>query len=93
MKPEKLWEARRDAAKATLRTQAKHHTDESLSAKISVIYMDGCPPAEEVHPAIALVEEVHAAAKAQDAMFHQGQAQKYLAAIETIENMTYKENI
>ena len=92
MKAETLWEARRDAATAALRTQAKHHTDESLSAKGSVIYMDGCPPAEGIHPAIALVEKVHSEARAQDALFHQGQAQKYLRAIETIKNMTYEEN-
>jgi hypothetical protein len=88
---EEVWEARRAASKAILKGFASEHTEASQGAKVKTIYMDACPARDDVHPAIAIVEGAHLAGCKQDALFHQGQAQKYIKAIEAIEALTYKE--
>lgn len=87
---EEFWQARKSAAKAILQGLADDHTEASRGAKVKTIYMNGCRPRDDVHPAIA-IEEVHLAGCKQDALFHQGQAQKYIEAIGAIEALTYKE--
>lgn len=88
---EEIWEARKAAAKSILQGFVDEHTRESKRGKVATIYMDGCRPHPDIHPAIQIVEEAHLEGCKQDALFHQGQAQKYMQAIEAIEALTRKE--
>ena len=90
-KSAQIWEARKAAAKAILQGYVDEHTSEAQRGKVQTVYMDGCRPHPDTHPAIQIVEEAHLAGCKQDALFHQGQAQKYIKAIEAIDALIYQE--
>lgn len=75
------WKARKDVARIMLTEQKDKHQSAHNRAVTGAVYMDGCKPHPDTHPAILLMEQAHELDQIKTAQHHEAMFGIYDKAI------------
>lgn len=81
------WKARKEAARIMLTEQKDKHKAAHNRAVTGVVYMDGCKPHPDTHPAILLMEQAHELDQMSTARHHEAMFAIYDKAIADLDKL------